>query len=182
MRAPRKFEFNADKFREAIVYIASKSEHDPYFGAVKLNKALYFADFAAYRRLGEPISGATYQHLVEGPAPRQMLPVRREMVGEGQIRLESRPYFNTVQQRIIPLRSPDVSLFSADELAILDEVLEATSALSARAVSDLSHEEVGWRLTQQGGTIPYESAWLSSDPIPQEAQEYAKTVAERLGR
>ena len=182
MRAPRKFKFNADKFREAIVYIASRSERDPYFGAVKLNKALYFSDFAAYRRLGKPITGATYQNLAEGPAPRQMLPIRNEMIREGQVTLESRAYFNTVQQRIVPWRSPDVSHFSPAELAIVDEILEATSTLSARAVSDLSHLEMGWRLTQPGDTIPYESAWLSSGPLPQEAQEYAREVSERRGR
>ena len=63
------FEFEPDKFRELIVYICKKSEGDPTFGAVKLNKILYYADFAAYRILGKPITGAQYQKLREGPAP-----------------------------------------------------------------------------------------------------------------
>ena len=44
--------FNEGKFRELILYVARRSEDDKYFGAVKLNKILYFSDFNAYRELG----------------------------------------------------------------------------------------------------------------------------------
>ena len=50
--------FNAEKFRELLVYVSKKCEDDPTFGAVKLNKILYYADFAAYRQGGKPITGA----------------------------------------------------------------------------------------------------------------------------
>lgn len=71
------------RFRELIVYIASKSIDDPSFGATKLNKILYYSDFKAFERFGVPLTGAPYFRLKNGPAPRIMIPVRDELVAEG---------------------------------------------------------------------------------------------------
>jgi hypothetical protein len=98
-----------------IVYISLKSQDDPRFGAVKLNKILFCADFSAYRGLGNPISRATYQHLQEGPAPRELLPIRRAMLESEDIKLEQRPYFGKMQSRIVPLRKFDPKVLSPKE-------------------------------------------------------------------
>ena len=42
---------------QSIYIVQTERFLDERFGAVKLNKILYFADFEAYRRLGEPITG-----------------------------------------------------------------------------------------------------------------------------
>ena len=62
-------DFKEEKFGNLILYVAERSEHDDRFGAVKLNKIMYYADFTAYWKLGRPITGATYQRLDEGPLP-----------------------------------------------------------------------------------------------------------------
>ena len=175
-------EFNQTKFAELVLYIACKSEKDPRFGAVKLNKLLYYADFNAYRRLGQAITGAKYQKLSEGPAPREMLPIRRVMLDASDIAIENRAYFNGVQQRIIPLRQPDTSIFRDEELEIVEETIDALWNMSGRQVSDLSHTEIGWKVAQRGEAIPYQTAWLSSDPIPQEAEEYWRRVTSGSAR
>lgn len=169
-------EFDQRKFAELVIYIARKSEDDPRFGAVKLNKILYYADFNAYRRLGRSITGAEYRKLNEGPAPREMLSVREAMLDAQSIKIELRRYFNGVQQRVIALKDPDISLFLAEEIEIVDETIFALWDMSARQVSDLSHTEIGWKVARPGETIPYQTAWLSSDPIPQEAEEYWREV------
>lgn len=167
----KSFRFNEAKFKELVLYVASKSQKDPTVGAIKLNKILYYSDFIAYKRLGRPITGAGYQKLMEGPAPRQMVPIRRMMVDSGRIRLEERPYFNGMIQRIVPTpRVLTPKLLSAEEIAIVDEVISALVGKTAREVSDLSHRELGWVLAKPGETIPYETAWLSSEPLPQEAE------------
>lgn len=53
-----------------MLYIAKRSLTDPYFGYVKLNKILFYADFVAYGELGKPITGATYIRNLYGPTPR----------------------------------------------------------------------------------------------------------------
>ena len=75
--------FQDQKFKELILYLAKRSMDDAYFGATKLNKLLFFSDFLAYGQLGSPITGASYQRLKCGPAPREMLPMQRAMKAEG---------------------------------------------------------------------------------------------------
>jgi len=45
------------RLRELILLIATRSEGDEPFGAVKLNKLLFYADFFAYVKFGESITG-----------------------------------------------------------------------------------------------------------------------------
>lgn len=169
-------EFNPRKFAELVLYSAHKSENDPYFGAVKLNKILYYSDFNAYRRLGHSITGAEYRKFNEGPAPHEMLSMRKTMLDSQSILIESRQFFNNVQQRIVANREPDISVFSAEETEIVDETIYVLWNMSERQVSDLSHTEIGWKVARPGETIPYHTAWLSSGPIPQDAEEYWREV------
>ncbi len=52
---------------ELDVYVAQGLEADRAGGATKLNKILFFADFAHVRRTGGPITGAAYQKLLTVP-------------------------------------------------------------------------------------------------------------------
>lgn len=172
--------FDQQKFRELILYIAAKSGDDPRFGAVKLNKILYFSDFIAFRKLGHSITGATYRKLNEGPVPREMLSTRTLMLDTNEVTIEYRQYFNGVQQRIVPLREPNTDIFAQAELDIVNEAITELWSMNARQTSDYSHMEIGWKAARTGEDIPYETAWLSPDPIPQEAEEYWHEVKERF--
>lgn len=152
------------RFRELIVYISKQSERDPSYGAVKLNKILYHSDFRAFERFGVPLTGAPYFRLKAGPAPRIMLPVRRELEREGAIRIEKVILPNGYEQhRIIALRKPVLSHFTADELALVDEVIEELRHQTATEVSDASHD-VRWRTLHNKDLVPYEFAFLSDEP------------------
>jgi hypothetical protein len=82
--------YREDKLAELVLYIAKQTRGDQAAGATKLNKYLYFADFSAVRRLGRPITGADYQKLRFGPAPRRLTPVRERLLRTGDARLEER--------------------------------------------------------------------------------------------
>jgi hypothetical protein len=169
------------KLKELILYVAFRSSDDPRFGAVKLNKILFFADFEAYRRLGESITGATYQHLDEGPAPRAFVPMRDELLAEEAIRVSRREYFGGEQQRIEPLRAPKLDLFSIAELEIVEEVIRELWQLNAKQASELSHYEPAWQLTRSGEDIPYAAAWLSPEPITPELAAIGQKIADERG-
>ncbi len=166
--------FDPEKFRELLVYIARKSEDDPTFGAVKLNKVLYYADFGAFRQFGKPITGATYRKLIEGPAPREMLAERGALIKSGDAELREVAYFIGVQQRLSVRngREPDCEIFEPGELKIVDEVIRFFYGKTAREVSDFSHHEVGWVLSKDREVIPYDTVWLSSQPLPQDIEEW----------
>jgi hypothetical protein len=177
----RTFGLQEGKFKELLLYIARKSEGDLGFGAVKLNKVLYYADFAAYRLLGAPITGPEYQNLEEGPAPRGMLPMSRELVEAGRAKIETRPYYNRTQQRLVAYDDPNLDLFTTKEIEIVDNVIADLLSLDAQGCSDRSHLEFGYMATRRGETIPYSTAWISPDALTAEQIEVGMEVAERHG-
>ncbi len=171
--------FNKERFQELVLYIAARSESDPAFGATKLNKLLYYSDFLAYAILGEPITGAVYRALKRGPAPRSLLPVQEELVRSGQAALKQSVRFGFPQHRLISLRPPRVGLFTAEQIALVDDLVQTLWGHNASDVSMLSHMEAGWRVAEEGGDIPYESVFLSSErPTPGDMRLGQRLAAE----
>ena len=70
---------NEEKVKELILLLSEMSEGDEYFGATKLNKLLFFADFLSYILHGKPISGYVYQARPEGPMLKDFYQIRDEM-------------------------------------------------------------------------------------------------------
>jgi hypothetical protein len=154
------------RFRELILYISEKSATDPKFGATKLNKILYFSDFLAFGRFGKPITGFEYQREKNGPVPKQLLPVRKEMIQRGELALQ--PVTLTggrVQHRTVNLRKPNLDVFAADEIALVDSIIEKLRGYTADEVSELSHQMVGWKIADPGESIPYETVFVSAEPL-----------------
>ncbi|MHB8104067.1 MAG: Panacea domain-containing protein [Dehalococcoidales bacterium] len=155
--------FNESKFKELVLYISNKCERDYDFGAIKLNKILFYSDFLAYSLLGEPITGAEYIALEHGPAPKMLAPIRDQMKQEDEIAIRKLERFGKTQIRVVPLRNPDLSKFEAREIALVDEVIDVFCGANAREISDYSHLERGWQVAGHKETIPYQAAFLSSD-------------------
>lgn len=170
-------EFHPERLKNLILYVAERSRDDPFFGAVKLNKILYYVDFRAYRELGYSITGAEYQKLPEGPAPRELLKTRRQLLTEGRIKLENHQVFNYVQQRIILVGPADDALaaFTPAEAAIIEDVLATVRGKSGTEVSEMSHREAGWKLATFYETIPYDTAWIP--PKDTELDEESLAIA-----
>ena len=156
--------YDKEKFAELIIYVAERCENHRLFGATKMNKILFFSDFIAFRELGSPITGAQYQALERGPAPVKLLPVRNALESKGQVAIQR----IGGQERIVPLRDPDLNGFSASEISIVDAVIDDLRGLSADEVSDLSHEFLGWEAAIAEGPkthIPYETAMVSNPEL-----------------
>src|SRR6516164_9201598 len=115
-RKGRAMEFDREKFKTLIVYIAWKAGRRDRFGTTELNKVLWFAEARAFVLYGKPIAGATYIRKKHGPVPRQFVPVREELERAGQIRvLKERSLI-----RITANDKPDMSRFTRDELQTVD--------------------------------------------------------------
>jgi hypothetical protein len=94
------------KFTELVLYVADRLGPDRAGGATKLNKVLFFADHAHVRRTGSPITGAEYQKLPQGPAPRRLKPVRERLVARGEARIERAEFLGYELHRLVPQRRP----------------------------------------------------------------------------
>jgi hypothetical protein len=149
---------NEAKLKELIVYIATLSDRDDTFGATKLNKLLFRADFTAYARWGKPVTGVEYFALENGPAPKPMKKLLRLMEDQGEIAIREKDYFGLDQHRVIPLRSPDLEKFSKEEIHLLFMLIQHYWGRSGTSMSNESHEFIGWSLAKLEETIPYSVA------------------------
>lgn len=154
------------RLREMILYIADKCTEDPGFGATKLNKILYFADFSSYARYGQPITGVKYMRLEKGPVPQALLPIRNDMEEKGEVFVKKQTLFsgNREQHRVIALREPNLDLFRARDIAVVDEIIHLLWGKTADEVSNMSHG-IAWHVFGNKQLIPYQTAHLSNEGI-----------------
>ena len=157
------------KFRELILLVCARSEHDPKFGAIKLNKLLFYSDFSAYLTFGKSISGQQYFKLPKGPAPRNLVPVTKRMTESEDLAYKEVEYFGHIQKKPIALRQPDLSLFTAQEIDLVHKMIQKYWNCSAAVISENSHLFLGWRVARDKEIIPYSTALVGSrKPTAQE--------------
>jgi hypothetical protein len=174
--------YDEAKFTELLLYVAQRIQDDPESGAVKLNKALWWSECACVRTYGRSISGAEYQKLEMGPAPRRLVPIRERLLASGDVRLVRGSYMGYSQDRLIVQGQPDFSRLSSEEKQLIDQVIGAIKGKNAAELSDASHQEMGWRMVAFYETIPFESAYLPKEvSVTPKMREHARELAARHG-
>lgn len=158
MRADPNRDPSNDKLQELILFIARRSEDDPRFGSVKLNKLLFFSDFTAYAELGRSITGQAYQRLENGPCPKQLIPVTKQLEKAQAFAIRTDECYGRTRKIPIALREADLSQFSAEEIAIVTDVIAKLWKKTAKGISSLSHRFPGWDLAVDRELIPYQTA------------------------
>lgn len=166
--------FERNKFKELILYIAAHSMDDRSFGVIKMAKALWFCDLTAWKELGKSITGAHYQHLENGPAARAYVPTLREMVESGDAAESVQFVYGNKSRRVTARRDPNVSVFTAEEISIIEGQIAFAKSMSADDLSEFSHEFEGWKCTREGETIRFGAALIPKTPIPLTEAEVAK--------
>lgn len=168
---------NKRKLRELILFVVAGSAEDAN-GDIYLNKVLFFSDALALQRLGQPITGARYQRLPLGPALRALLPVREEMVRDGDLSV----VMMGKKRVTVARRAPNLSAFSDDEIKLVREVMDEYRDSRSDVISDLSHfRSPGWNLVEEREDIPLESQLISTEPVPDGMKERGRALATRFG-
>lgn len=160
-----------NKFHELMLYVAQRSEKDDNFGAVKLNKILFYSDFLAYVKLGKSITGENYRRLPKGPAPVRLVKEREVLVKTKRAARKYVDRHGRTQDRLLALCEPDMSDFSGEEVAVVAQVLDSCSKFNGEDISDLSHNFHGWLEAKDGEVIPYETALVSSRKATEEEKQ-----------
>lgn len=154
------------KLAELILYISQKCANDPTFGATKLNKILCYSDFVFYAYNDRGITNVEYQKLPNGPAPRRLIPVRNELIENGDLAMQEVILKSgETQKRTVNLRTPNLDLFTGAEIAMVDRIIESMQGRTAEDVSEMSHTLVGWLVADDGETIPYNSIYFANPPL-----------------
>lgn len=150
---------NLEKFREVLLYILNKVGSKPNIGESVLYKLLYFIDFNYYEKYEEQLIGATYIKNNYGPTPKEFIKIIDEMEAQKEVIKVEGEYFQYPQRKYLPLRTPDLSRLKANELKMIDDVLEKLSDMNAARISEYSHNDVPWLTTDDGKIIEYESVF-----------------------
>lgn len=171
--------YDEARLAELIMFVANRVLGDSMFGLTKVNKVIFFADFEAYRRTGQSITGAVYQRLDQGPCAHQFMPAL-ESLGD-DVREVQRQTPAGTRRELVPLRDAKVDLFTGPEIALVDEIIDWFRPMTARQASDQSHETMAYRLTYDRDEVPYGAAVLSSDRPSVEDTAWLEEVARREG-
>lgn len=169
------------KFTELVLYIATKGEADSGFGTTRLYKALFCAEWNHYIATGKTITGRDYVKGPYGPMPDRGEEALIELEAQRLLAIQRHSRGGYPQQKPIALRDANLDVFTAQEIAIVDQVIEGQYGMTATGVSKRSHDEIpAWQVASDGERIPFETSWVVDRPLTPREIEYGYRLAAKL--
>jgi len=153
-----------NKFKNVLLYILERCAGKPNVGETVLYKLLYFSDFNYYEMYEEHLTGAKYRKLPFGPVPQKLDTIINQMINAGLLQRVKTEYHGFPQTRYLPLEKADLTELKASEKEIIDRVIEQMSDWSAAMISDYSHKDLPWEVTEEGKDISYNLAFYREMP------------------
>ncbi|SDF78673.1 Transcriptional regulator, contains XRE-family HTH domain [Pedobacter terrae] len=155
---------NINKFKNVLLYILERCAGKPNVGETVLYKLLYFSDFNYYELYEEHLTGARYKKLPYGPVPQKLDAIISQMIDANQLQRIKTEFKGFPQKRYLPLEKADLTGLKASEKDVIDKVIEQMSDWSATAISDYSHKDLPWEVTEEGKDISYNLAFYRELP------------------
>jgi len=124
-------------------------------------KLPFYSDFLRFKTATVSLTGSPYRHAAYGPVPVEygFLLDWLEQQGTLVCREVEYPNGNTgFHYSSGPVRDNLGIEFTPSELRVLEHVADTIGSMGSKEVSDRSHEEAGWRKTEDGQLIPYKYA------------------------
>lgn len=171
-----------DKFSALVHYICWRCQDPTKLGAIKLNKVLWFSDAIAFAQSGRSITGAKYIKRQFGPVPQKILQALERLERDHKLAVRERDYHGRTKREYFALEPPEISAFSAEEISLVDSVIDAVcDHHTATSISELTHDDA-WQLARIGEEIPLH-AFLAAESgeLTEESLAWAKSEATRLG-
>ena len=174
--------FDQGRFEALVLWIAHETKDDPNFGRTKLAKVLFYSDFDAFREDGAPMTGATYARYPYGPFPVELERTEKSLVAAGDADLKD-DVPEGEEKKLYPLRDPpDVhALFDQWQITNVSAYITRFSNQSSGQVSDDSHKLPGWLMVAARKPIPYETAFLPTEPPSDDQVQRGLRLARRRG-
>ena len=160
-----------EKFKEVLLYILNEVGSKHNVGETVIYKLLYFIDFDFYEKYEEQLVGAAYIKNQYGPTPIEFKKIVENMIENGEIEKVESSYFSYPQTKYLPRKKADLSQLKANEIEVINTVLNKLSNFTARQISDYSHDDVPWLTTEDGKIIEYESVFYRTPAYS--VREYA---------
>ncbi len=167
---------NINKLKNVLLYILERCAGKPNVGETVLYKLLYFSDFNYYEQYEEHLTGASYRKLPFGPVPQKLDLVINGMIDDKQLKRIKTEFHGYPQIRYLPLEKADLTELKASEKDVIDRVIDQMSDWSASAISNYSHKDLPWEVTDEGREISYELAFYREHPYS--ARNYSDEINE----
>lgn len=110
----------------------------------KTNKLLFYADFLNYKRSGNSMMGITFKAIPFGPVPDDFERLFQHLYDDGLIEINQ----SVNGDNLIEIFTPEIpfnsELFSKNELAVLNEIVDKFKDKNTTEIVDISHEEPAW--------------------------------------
>lgn len=146
--------FDIDRLENLISYIASIVGN---LTKTSVNKYLYYIDVLNYFKNQRSITGLSYIKNAYGPT---IIGKKYELI----ISLDEK-YYTIEEERdeytkvtILSKNNFDMSSFDSEEIEVIDAIIDKFKKMSVGQISELSHEENGWKHTDANKIISYEYA------------------------
>ena len=147
--------FNVNKTSEIIKFLCFNK--DVY--KTKLMKLLFYSDFFHYKKYQKSITGLKYAHLTYGPVPNDYNIVLGVVLRKDKsldfVPSEVVGYDGEIVVAKIP---PSVEDLTRDEMDTLSHISKIFDRYTSKQISEVSHNEIGYKSTQMGELISYKFA------------------------
>lgn len=167
----------SQKTKELVIYIAEKLKDNPNYGAVLLNKALYYIDNVCYLKEYKTVSDFKYIRQQNGPTPKpnQFLALKQGLIDSGEMEEVKVDFFGKIQKRCVAKREADVSFFDENELVLIEQVLNNLADHNATSISNVTHGLMAWDFAGDKEELPFYTFMLSSAPPKESDIVWAKS-------
>lgn len=150
---------NLEKLTEMVVFFSEKVE--PF--KTKMNKLLFYADFLMFKQSCFSISGIRYKAIDMGPVPQNFQSIFEFLANNNEVDILTTEFsqgYTGEQFKARKERPFNPSLFSENELDVLEKVSTAFKPTSTNDIILLSHLEEAWKKNQKDkNVISYEYAF-----------------------
>ena len=146
--------FDLELVENIISYISSKVNN---LTITSLNKYLWFIDIVSFNQRGVSITGLTYQKQQYGPTIIDQRYKEISLLDDKYIRndYEDESGSKTI---IASNKNFDLSKLKDSEIEIINKIIKLLKNKNVTDISNMSHEEEGWKKTKKFDEISFEYA------------------------
>ena len=146
--------FDLELVENIISYIPSKVSN---LTITSLNKYLWFIDILSFNQRGVSITGLTYQKQQYGPTIIDQRYKEISLLDDKYIRNDYEDE-NGTRTIITSNKNFDLSKLKESEIEIINKIIKLLKNKNVTDISNMSHEEEGWKKTKKFDEISFEYA------------------------
>lgn len=135
---------NLERIGNLLLYFLPQSSIQ-FNSPLKLNKVLFYADFACFKNTGRSLTGLSYRAIQHGPVPSCYDNLFAELKNHSYLQSDTVESGDNLIEIYKASKAADMSVFTETEQQIIDNVVHVFANVSTKSIRDTSHEERAWK-------------------------------------